>query len=72
MNVNDIVKFKTNSSCQAGQFCHQRGITGRIISKDSHNLIVDAGLCYRICVSNDEVDLVARAIEIPDPEDELS
>ncbi len=65
MDKNDIVRILDTVESRAGRFCHERRITGKIIGRENGRTIIDCGLGYNIFVSISDIQVVAKATEIP-------
>lgn len=65
LEIGDLVRFTAEAQCEAAKFCHVNQLTGKIVDTDCNLLVIDAGLCYTICVQQEELELAVKAAKIP-------
>lgn len=65
-NLRDIVRFNENADCRAARFCHERGITGKIIQEKLGVFAIDVGFDYLVYARPHQIDKVIERSEIPE------
>ena len=69
INIGDIVSFGPSAVHGAAIFCRTKGITGKVVRRESGMLVVDVGFDYEVFSKPENLALVATHKEIPHPED---
>ena len=68
IKIGTIVKFE-RPKCEAGYFCYDRGITGKVVSIDNNMAEVNVGLYYNIFSVLKDLAIVAKPEDALLPED---
>lgn len=68
-SMSDIVRFERPRT-EAGEFCKNHGITGKVIAEDDHQIIIDVGLEYKVYAFRDEVEVIVNSSMAPLGNDE--
>ena len=69
ISIGDIVSFDSSAAHGAAIFCRTKGITGKVIRRESELLVIDVGFYYEVFSKPEDLVLVATCKEIPHPED---
>lgn len=64
VQICDIVKFNSPVT-EAGLFCKNKGITGKVVAYDCAMCIVEVGFDYQIYAFPHELEVITTKDEIP-------